>query len=83
MGDFENWKNKLNLKYTFGMSRTDGASRRYHDENMNIGAECHTSKNEETQEWGKSEWTYYSESSNKEHDTLESLFSELDKKEGE
>ena len=73
---FEEWKQSLSLRYTFGLTRTDGASRRYHDEKFNIGAECHTPRCEETEKWGKSEWVYYFEDSKKKHSSLDSLFEE-------
>ena len=53
----EDFKTKLELKYTGGMRFTTGASRRYHDSDMNIGAELHTPKKDG--KWGKGEKIYY------------------------
>lgn len=78
--NFEEFKSSLKLQYTFGMTRTDGASRRYHDPKMNIGSELHTPRDEETGEWGKGERTFYIETSEKEHSTLESLYKEWKEK---
>ena len=72
--DLKEFKEKLKLQYTFGVTRTDGASRRYHDSEMNIGCEIHTPRNEETMEWGKGETTYYFENDKREFSTVEELF---------
>ena len=73
------FKEKLKLKYTFGVSRADGASRRYHDEDMNIGAEIHTPKDEKTGKWGKEERYYYIEDSEKTFDSIEGLYKAYEK----
>ena len=70
---FEEFKSKLKLRYTYGESRTDGASRRYHDPAMNIGGELHTPRNEYG-EWGKGERFYYMEEDRRTFSTLEELY---------
>jgi hypothetical protein len=71
---FEEFKKELKLQYTFGMNGETGASRRYHDSNMNIGSELHTPKKDGV--WGEGERTFYIETSEKLHDSLESLYDE-------
>lgn len=74
MISFNEFKRSLNLRYTFGIRRDDGASRRYHDSNYNIGCETHTDYNHETEKWGMCETLYYFENERKEYDSLEKLY---------
>lgn len=76
---FQEFKNSLKMQYTYGMIRTDGASRRYHDSKMNVGCEVHTPRDEKTEKWGKGDKTYYIETSKQEHSSLESLYEEWKK----
>jgi len=76
----DEFKKKLKLKYTFGITGTNGASRRYHDSEMNIGAELHTPRNEETTEWGVGELTYYFENDDRLFSTVEEIHEEYLKK---
>ena len=75
----EEFKAKLNLKYTFGMNGTTGASRRYHDSEMNIGSEVHTPKDKHGK-WGKGEKLYYFEDDRRTFDSIEELHSAYLKK---
>ena len=73
---FNEFKSKIRLQYTFGIRRTNGASRRYSDLEMGIGSELHTAFDEKTYTWGKGERWWYLESSDKVYKTLEELFPE-------
>ena len=71
---FKEFQKKVKLSYRFGMRRTDGASRRYSDPEMNIGCEIHTPYNEEEMRWGKGKAYYYMEDSETTYSTLRELY---------
>lgn len=71
--NIEELKQELKLTYTFGCHGKSGASRRYHDSNLNIGAETHTPKHKNGR-WGKGKTIYYMENDKREFETIEELF---------
>lgn len=73
---FNEFVSKLKLQYTFGVRRTDGASRRYSDQEMGVGSELHTDFDEKTHQWGEGKRYFYLEDSDKTYTTLEELFPE-------
>ena len=72
----EEFLKALKLEYVFGMRRTDGASRKYCDNNMRVEAELHTPYDEDKHEWGDGVMTYYFQGSEKTHNNLDSLYEE-------